>query len=155
METLQKKWDEGKRDAMIELVKKIETLKDEDQIELADILDAHFDPEKKPIRPIVQRRENANNNQMGRRRRNGGNRNSRGNNMNNKENNQDRARSNSRRRRRSSTDNKRFGGANNNNNSNAKNNNNNNNVMDSKTGAIRKDSQQAVDANGNMLATAY
>lgn len=153
METLQKKWDEGKRDAMIELVKKIETLKEDDQLELADILDAHFDPEKKPIRPIVQRRENnnGNNNQMRRRRRNtGGNRNSRGNNMNNKENNQDRPRSNSRRRRRSSTNDKRFGS--NNNNTNAK---NNNNMMDPKTGAIRKETQQAVDANGNILGTAY
>lgn len=57
LESLQKLWEEGKRDAMTEQIKKLDELKEEEQIELVDILDHYFDPEKKAVKPIVQRRE--------------------------------------------------------------------------------------------------
>jgi maternal-effect protein exuperantia len=156
LDSLKMKYDEGKRDALIEVVKKLKEIKEEEQIELVEILDSHFDPEKKPLRPI-KRRDSQNNNNGGmrpRRRRGGmsGPRNSRGSTtMMDKENNRDRARSNSNRRRRRSVDNKRFG-PNNNDNMMHNNNNNNNNVMDKKTGTIRKEPHH--DANANNIVTA-
>lgn len=51
-------WEEGKREALVENIKKFEALSEEDQLELVEILDSHFDPEKKQVKPVVQRREN-------------------------------------------------------------------------------------------------
>jgi Exuperantia SAM-like domain len=144
MESLQKIWDEGKRDGMIELAKKLKDLKEEDQEELIELLDSHFDPEKKPVKPVVQRRESTNggngNGQMRPRRR----RSVRGRSQN-KENTG--PRSNSRRKR--SMDKRNMN--NNNNNNNMNNNNNNNNNVDHK-GAVRKDQRQQVDMNQNQPA---
>lgn len=158
MESLTKIWTDDKRDGIAELVKKIEALKEEEQIELIDILDSHFDPEKKPIKPVVQRRSDRRDSQS-----NGNNAgNNNNNNMRNPRNrgggaprrrslnkeNQGPPMNNSRRRKRSTTD-KRFNNATINNNV-AINNNNNNNVMDPKSGAIRKEQPQ-VDANQNSV----
>lgn len=165
MESLKIKYDEGKRDALYEVVKKLnqdfQPLTDEEVTELVDILEGHFDPSKKPI--VDKRHQegqntgngtgNGNNMPRNRRRRGGmsvgGRRNSRGSsNMIDKEN-QVRARSNSnhRRRRRSSTDGgkTRFGG----NNNNEMNNNNNY----EKTGAMRKEHQMH-DNNANHMISA-
>jgi hypothetical protein len=143
MDTLQKLWTEGKRDAIAEEVKKMDNLKEDEHEEVVEILDAHFDPEKKPVKPIVQRREstsggngngnndrdrNMRNNQQQRRRRN-----PRGRSMN-KENTRPRS-SNNNQRRRSVTDNRY---------------NNNNNNMDHPKG-MRKDQQHQVDANQNTV----
>lgn len=57
MDSLTKMWEEGKREAIIENIKKFEALTEEDQLELVDILDSHFDPEKTQVKPVVQRRE--------------------------------------------------------------------------------------------------
>lgn len=164
LESLKLKYDEGKRDALYEVVKKLnqdfQPLTDEEVTELVDILEGHFDPTKKPI--VDKRHQEGQNtgngtgngNNMRRRRRGGmgvggGRRNSRGSsNMIDKEN-QVRARSNSnhRRRRRSSTDGgkTRFGG----NNNNEMNNNNNY----EKTGAMRKEHQMH-DNNANHMISA-
>lgn len=141
LDSLTKIWTEGKRDGIAEIVKTIPGMKEDEQEELIEILDCHFDPEKKPVKPIQQRRENNQNNQnngqfnndnnmRGRRNKRGPRRQS-----TNKENQG--SRNDSRRRKRSSTD-KRFN-----------NNNNNNNVMDPKSGAIRK--EYPVDANQNNV----
>lgn len=126
LESLEKTWNEGKQEAVVEEVKKLKDLSDEDRDELAKILDAHFDPEKKPEKPIVARRENNNGGNVRNQRR----RRPRGRSVN-KENRGPRSNSNRKR----SAD-KRY-----NNNSN-----NNNNVM-SKTGNMRKNQQ--VDSNQN------
>lgn len=90
-------YDTGKREAFEKLIKDLESIKEEeDREELINIMDHHFDPEKKPFKPIVTRRENQdrrnnnNNNNNNMRRRRGMPRN-----MQNKENRD--SRSNSRR----------------------------------------------------------
>jgi hypothetical protein len=156
LESLQMKYDEGKRDGLIEVVKKLKEIKEEEQIELIEILDSHFDPEKKPIRPVNKRRDSQSNNGMRPRRRRGGMsgpRNSRGSTTMMDKENRERARSNSNRRRRRSVDNKRFG-PNKNDNMMNNNNNNNNNVMDKKTGTIRKEPYHDANANNIVSATA-
>jgi hypothetical protein len=145
MDKLQAVWDEGKREGIATEMKKLEELKEEDHDEIIELLDSHFDPEKQAVKPIVQRRESVSNgdgnphqnNRNMRRRRRG----PRGRSPN-KENQGPR---NNPRRKRSTE--KRF---NNNNNIN-----NNNNVMDpQKTGVIRKDHPQQVDANQNNMVSA-
>ena len=149
MESLTKIWTDSKRDGIAEMVKKIEGMKEDETEELIDILDSHFDPEKKAIKPVVQRRtERRDSNQN-----NGNNvnhdNNQNQNNMRNQRNNrrgpgrpnvnkenQGPPRNNSRRRKRSTTDKRQY---------------NNNNVMDSKSGTIRKDQQQQMDANQNSV----
>lgn len=46
------------QEGLVELVSTINELKEEDQKELIDILDCHFDPEKKPILPNIKRSNN-------------------------------------------------------------------------------------------------
>lgn len=58
MDSLTKIWNEGKREAIADLVKKIEEVKEDEREELVELLDSHFDPEKKAVKPVVQRREN-------------------------------------------------------------------------------------------------
>ena len=145
MEKLQEVWEAGKREAIETEIKKLKELKEEDHDELLELLDSHFDPEKQAVKPVVQRRESVSNgdgtphqnnrNNMRRRRRG-----PRGRSLN-KENRGPRGDS-----RRKRSNDKRY---------NNNNNNNNNNVMDSqKTGAIRKDHHQQVDANQNNMVSA-
>lgn len=75
LESLEKLWAEGKREAIAEELKKIEEIKEkeEEREELTEILDSFFDPEKKPVKPVVNRRKNSerNGNSNGNRRRRG------------------------------------------------------------------------------------
>lgn len=161
MESLTKIWTDSKCEGIVEMVNKIEGLKDDEKEELIKILDSHFDPEKKPIKPVVQRserrgerRDSNNPNQMN----NQGN--NQGNNNNNNQNNMRNQRSRRAPRRRSP--NKENQGPRNDSHRrkqstkgfNQGNNNNNNNVMDPKTGAIRKDQHQQVDGNQNVMVSA-
>lgn len=61
MDTLKQLWEEGKRDGIAEHIKKLDELKEEEQVELIEILDSYYDPEKKAVKPVVPRRENTNN----------------------------------------------------------------------------------------------
>ena len=63
LDSLQKVWDEGKREGIAAKVKELEEFKEktEDQDELTEILDSFFDPEKKTVKPVVQRRESTGN----------------------------------------------------------------------------------------------
>jgi len=106
-------WTNGKREAVVEAVNKIESLKDEEREELIEIIDSHYDPEKKSVKPVVKRSNSR------RRRRNTPQRRGHYNNNNNKENRRPRRKS------RSMSNNRRY---NNNNNNNYNNNNNNNNM---------------------------
>lgn len=154
-DTLEALWTAGKREALETEVKKLETLTEEDHEELTNILDAFFDPDKKPVKPVVQRREStsdSNNMRNNNRNQQNGNNNryrrraprrSQRDQSQGKENHGPRSNS---RRKRSSGDKQNLNGNNNNNN-------NNNTVMDAKTGAIRKELHQ-VDANQNNLAAA-
>lgn len=145
MDSLQQIWTDGKREAIDEELKKIDELKDEDREELTEILDSHYDPEKKPIKPVVnqRRRDAGNGNPAGNNRRRRG---PRGRSLNKENQGPRQMRSGSNRKR--STD-KRY------NNNNDNNNNNNNNTMDPKSGAIRKEhAQQQVDANQNTIMAA-
>lgn len=139
--SLEKSWNEGKRDAIAEIVKKLDELKekDEDQEELIEILDSHFDPEKKPKKPEDLRRDSTSGNirNSGRNQRRRRNSNPRGRSLNKENQGQ---RSNSSRKR---SGDKRVN-----------NNNNNNNVMDPKSGAIRKEQPQHVDSNQNAVLVA-
>jgi Exuperantia SAM-like domain len=154
IESLQKAWDEGKRDAMAEIVKKLKDFKEEDHEELIELLDAHFDPEKKPVKPIVQRRESTS----------GGNGNGNGNgNRNDNRNDNGQMRQRRRRAPRGRSQNKENNGprsdsrrkrSSDKRNSNQGNNNNNNNNMEQKSGAIRKEHHQQVDANQNPVMLA-
>lgn len=129
---------------MTEQIKKMDELKEEEQIELVDILDHYFDPEKKAVKPVVQRRET--NRDGGREdRRDNGQRDRqqqrrrrvpRGRSIN-KENQGPRPDSRRRKRSENGTNEKRI---------------NNNNNVDAKSGA-RKDHQQ-MDANQNIMVSA-
>jgi hypothetical protein len=48
-------WTNGKREAIAEAVSKIAELKDEEREELVEILDSHYDPEKKSVKPVMKR----------------------------------------------------------------------------------------------------
>lgn len=63
-------YDTDKREGLEKLVKDLESVKEEEREELINILDHHFDAEKKPFKPIVNRRENRNMGNNNRRRRN-------------------------------------------------------------------------------------
>lgn len=54
--TLQTIWDSEKREGIEKLVKGLESIKEEDHEELINILEHHYDPEKKPFKPV--RRDN-------------------------------------------------------------------------------------------------
>jgi maternal-effect protein exuperantia len=54
-ETLKEVWETKKKEGIVELVTSISDLKEDDQKELIDILDCHFDPDKKPILPNIKR----------------------------------------------------------------------------------------------------
>jgi len=56
LEALQALWTESKKDGMKTVTDKCEELKSEDREELVEILDHHFDPEKVPLKPRVNRR---------------------------------------------------------------------------------------------------
>ena len=117
--TLQAIWDSEKREGIEKLVKDLESIKEEDREELINILEHHYDAEKKPFKPVVRRENNGREGQNIRRRR------SQRMNNNNKENRG--SRPNSQRRRRSRTNSKRrmSGGSN----------------MNPKTGNVQKDQQ--------------
>lgn len=100
-DTLQELWNAQKREGMENLVKSLESIKEEDQEEFINILDSYFDEEKKPAKPPMNpnahmhRRDSTSNNGGGRK---GGMRHRRNShNMNGKENRG--SRNNSRRRR--------------------------------------------------------
>lgn len=157
LEGLQKLWDEGKREAIAEKIKSLESVKEEDKEELVEILDCHFDPEKKTVKPVVVRRENNERNNQGNNDRgsNNGNGNTRNGNARRRRGNRGRSpnkenqgqqdnrgpRSNSRRK--SSTSDKR-------NDKRFNNNNNNNNEFQQKNGDYRK-MRQNVDMNQNAV----
>jgi len=54
-ESLKDVWETKKKEGIVELVTSINELKEDDQKELIDILDCHFDPDKKPILPNIKR----------------------------------------------------------------------------------------------------
>jgi len=54
-ESLKDVWETKKKEGFVELVTSINELKEEDQQELIEILDCHFDPDKKPILPNIKR----------------------------------------------------------------------------------------------------
>lgn len=55
LESLKEMWNEKKKEGILEVVNAISELKDDDKKELVDILDCHFDPEKKSILPVIKR----------------------------------------------------------------------------------------------------
>lgn len=63
--SLQEVWNAEKREGIEKLIKDLESIKEEDREELANILEYHFDEEKKPFKPVVLRRENVNVNNGG------------------------------------------------------------------------------------------
>jgi maternal-effect protein exuperantia len=92
-DTLQELYNKEKREGLENLVKSLESVKEEDREELIEILDSYFDEEKKPAKPPVnpnavqnQRRDSVNNNGAGSGRNNNMRR-RRGRNMNNNNNN--------------------------------------------------------------------
>lgn len=154
-DTLEQMWNDGKRDAITETVNKIEGLKEEERTELIEILDCHYDPEKKSIKPVTkqsskpQQSQQQQQQQQQPRRRMPRNRN-----MNKENRNRG-----GRQRNKSNDSNKKFY-SNNNNSSQVNNNNNNshtnnNNMMTStdtmKSGGVRKDFTQ-VDSNQNIIS---
>lgn len=58
MKSLQEIWDSEKREGMEKLVKGLESIKEEDHEEMINILEHHFDEEKKPFKPVVRRENN-------------------------------------------------------------------------------------------------
>lgn len=54
-ESIKDVWEQKKKEGLVELVNSISELKEDDQNELIDILDCHFDPDKKPILPNIKR----------------------------------------------------------------------------------------------------
>lgn len=54
-DSLTELWTNGKRDAITEAVNQIQDLKQEERDELIEILDCHYDPEKKSLKPVVNR----------------------------------------------------------------------------------------------------
>jgi maternal-effect protein exuperantia len=54
-EAIKDVWESKKKEGLVELVNAISELKEDDQTELIDILDCHFDPDKKPILPNIKR----------------------------------------------------------------------------------------------------
>jgi len=58
--SLQAIWDSEKREGIEKLVKGLESIKEEDHEELINILEHHFDAEKKPFKPVVRRENNGN-----------------------------------------------------------------------------------------------
>ncbi|CAO1346489.1 unnamed protein product [Diamesa serratosioi] len=149
-DTLEQLWNDGKRDAIAETVNKIESLKEEERTELIEILDCHYDPEKKSIKPITKQstkpQQSQQQQQQPRRRM------PRNRNMNKENRNRG-----GRQRNKSNDSNKKFY-SNNNNSSQVSNNNNshthNNNMITSsdtmKSGGVRKDYTQ-VDSNQNII----
>lgn len=57
------------QDGLMELVSKLEDIKEENRAELVDLLDSYFDPEKELIVPIVKKPENQNDRRRPQRRR--------------------------------------------------------------------------------------
>lgn len=55
--SLNQVWTEKKREGVATVVDKLDELRPEEKIELIDLLDCHFDPEKTPIKPV--RRQSA------------------------------------------------------------------------------------------------
>ncbi|KAJ6633458.1 Maternal protein exuperantia, partial [Pseudolycoriella hygida] len=55
LDSLKQIWDAKKKEGLAELVSTISELKEEEQTELVDILDCHFDPEKKAVLPVIKR----------------------------------------------------------------------------------------------------
>jgi maternal-effect protein exuperantia len=55
LEKLKNVWEEKKKEGFVEIVSSINDLKEDDQTELIDILEHHFDPEKKSILPVIKR----------------------------------------------------------------------------------------------------
>lgn len=161
-DSLEKIWNEGKREAIATEIKKLEGLPEEDQEELTELLDSHFDPEKKAVKLIVPRREstsdgnNMRNNGNNQRNNGNGNRNGNGNSRSFRRRSQRNQRTRSPRSRSMNKENQgpRSQSRRNNSTGDKNMNNNNNNVMESKSGAIRKEHQQQVDANQNTLAAA-
>lgn len=81
---LQEAWNNEKREGLEKLVKDLESLKEEvDREELVNILEHHFDEEKKPLKPLVRNGNGRSNSGMRRRRnprmQNNGNKENRGN----------------------------------------------------------------------------
>lgn len=160
-ESLEKLWTEGKREAIEADVKKLETLTDEERTELTEILDSHFDPEKKPVKPVVQRRESTSEgNNMRSSNTNNGNRNGarsyrrRGNRGNQRGRSQGEQAINKENQGQPAV-NKENQGPRSEGRRNRINSDKQNNVMDPKSGAIRKElKQQQVDSNQNNLVSA-
>jgi len=67
--SLQAIWDAEKREGIEKLVKDLESIKEEDREEVINILEHHFDPEKKPFKPVVRRENNVGRNGPNMRRR--------------------------------------------------------------------------------------
>jgi len=65
MKSLQEIWDAEKREGIEKLVKNLESVKEEDHEELINILEHHFDEEKKPFKPVVRRENNGMNGRRG------------------------------------------------------------------------------------------
>ncbi|KAG4074673.1 hypothetical protein HA402_004544 [Bradysia odoriphaga] len=59
-ESLKEAWESKKKEGLVELVNSIGDLKEEDQKELIEILDCHFDPDKKAILPNIKRNNRPN-----------------------------------------------------------------------------------------------
>jgi len=58
LKSLQEIWNSEKREGIEKLVKDLESIKEEDHEEVINILEHHFDEEKKPFKPVVRRDNN-------------------------------------------------------------------------------------------------
>lgn len=145
-DTLEQLWNEGKIDAITETVNKIEGLKEEERTELIEILDCHYDPEKKSIKPVTKQSTKPQQSQQQQQQQQPRRRMPRNRNMNKENRNRG-----GRQRNKSTDSNKKF--YSNNNNSHTH---NNNNVISStdtmKSGSIRKESYTHVDSNQNIIS---
>lgn len=55
LEQLHEVWESKKKDGLNEVIASMEEVKPDDKIELVDLLDSHFDPDKQAILPIVKK----------------------------------------------------------------------------------------------------
>lgn len=56
IDNLQKLWTEKNKEGIAAEVEKLEELKSTEKVELVDLLDCHFDPQKTPVKPDVKQR---------------------------------------------------------------------------------------------------